>query len=122
MEDEDGYFWYKGRDDEMIVSAGYKIPGGEVEAALNAHPAVLESAVVPSPHKIRGSIVKAYIVLNEGYQPSESLKKELQDFVKRKIEPYKYPREIEFVEKGKMPKTSTGKIQRFKLREKEKKK
>lgn len=122
VEDENGYFWYKGRDDEMIVSAGYKIPGGEVESALNAHPAVLESAVVPSPHKIRGSIVKAYIVLNEGYQPSESLKKELQDFVKRKIEPYKYPREIEFVEKSKMPKTSTGKIQRFKLKEKEKKK
>ncbi len=120
VEDEDGYFWYKGRDDTMIVSAGYKIPGGEVENALNSHPAVLESAIVPSPHELRGSIVKAYIVLNQGYEPSNSLKKELQDFVKQKIEPYKYPREIEFVEKGKMPKTSTGKIQRFKLKEKEK--
>lgn len=120
VEDEDGYFWYKGRDDEMIVSSGYKIPGGEVEGALLSHGAVLEAAVVPSPDPVRGNIVKAFVVLKEGYKPSEALAEELKNFVKEKIEAYKYPREIEFVDGRSLARTSTGKIQRFVLRDKEK--
>jgi 2-aminobenzoate-CoA ligase len=116
MEDEDGYFWYKGRTDDMIVSAGYKIPGGEVEAALCEHEAVAEAAVVASPDEVRGSIVKAFVVLKPGYEPSDELRSELQEFVKQKIEPYKYPREIEFWRAEDLPRTSTGKIERYKLR------
>ena len=119
MQDEDGYFWYKGRSDDMIVTAGYKIPGGEVEAALNNHPAVLESAVVDTPDKERGNVIKAFVVLHEGYEPSETLAQELQDWVKDKIEIYKYPRIIEFAKAEDLPRTSTGKIQRKVLREKE---
>jgi len=122
MKDEDGYFWYEGRADEMIVSSGYKIPGGEVEAALLSHQAVLEAAVVPSPDPVRGNIVKAFVVLKEGYNPSGALAEELKNFVKEKIEAYKYPREIEFVDGRSLARTSTGKIQRFILREKEKEK
>lgn len=122
VEDEDGYFWYKGRDDEMIVSAGYKIPGGEVEAALLSHGSVLEAAVVPSPDPVRGNIVKAFVVLKAGYKPSEALAEEMKNLVKEKIEAYKYPREIEFVDGRTLARTSTGKIQRFVLREKEKEK
>ena len=114
--DEDGYYWYKGRTDEMIVSAAYKIPGGEVENALLAHDAVFETAVVASPDPERGSVVKAFVALKEGYEPSDALKKELQDFVKSKIEPYKYPREIEFVDSAEFPRTTTGKIQRVVLK------
>ena len=119
MEDEDGYFWYKGRDDEIIVSSGYKIPGGEVEGVLLSHEAVLEAAVVPSPDPVRGNIVKAFVVLKGGYKPSEALAEELKNFVKEKIEAYKYPREVEFVDGRSLARTSTGKIQRFVLREKE---
>jgi len=119
MQDEDGYFWYKGRSDDMIVTAGYKIPGGEVEGALNDHPAVLESAVVDTPDKERGNVIKAFVVLREEYEPSEALAKELQEWVKQKIEPYKYPRIIEFAKAEALPRTSTGKIQRRVLREKE---
>ncbi len=119
MQDEDGYFWYKGRSDDMIVTAGYKIPGGEVEAALNNHPAVLESAVVDTPDKERGNVIKAFVVLHEGYESSETLAQELQDWVKDKIEIYKYPRIIEFAKAEDLPRTSTGKIQRKVLREKE---
>ena len=119
MQDEDGYFWYKGRSDDMIVTAGYKIPGGEVEAALNNHPAVLESAVVDTPDKERGNVIKAFVVLHEGYESSEALAQELQDWVKDKIEIYKYPRIIEFAKAEDLPRTSTGKIQRKVLREKE---
>lgn len=119
MQDEDGYFWYKGRSDDMIVTAGYKIPGGEVEAALNNHPAVLESAVVDTPDKERGNVIKAFVVLHEGYESSETLAQELQDWVKDKIEIYKYPRIIEFAKAEDLPGTSTGKIQRKVLREKE---
>jgi len=122
MEDEDGYFWYKGRDDEMIVSSGYKIPGGEVESALLSHEAVLEAAVVPSPDPVRGNIVKAFVVLKEGYKPSDTLAEELKNFVKERIEVYKYPREIDFVDGRSLARTSTGKIQRFVLRDKEKEK
>ncbi len=117
--DDDGYFWLKGRSDDMIVSSGYKIPGGEVEDALLSHPAVHEAAVVASPHAIRGFIVKAFVVLQEGHHASDELAKQLQDYVKSRIEPYKYPREIEFVDGATLPRTTTGKIQRFLLRERE---
>ena len=117
--DDDGYFWLKGRGDDMIVSSGYKVPGGEVEDALLCHPAVHEAAVVPSPHAIRGFVVKAFVVLRQGYTGSETLAKELKDHVKSQIEPYKYPREIEFVDGATLPRTTTGKIQRFALREQE---
>jgi 2-aminobenzoate-CoA ligase len=116
QQDEDGYFWYKSRSDDMIVTSGYKIPGGEVEAALNNHIAVLESAVVDSPDKERGSIIKAFVVLKEGYEPSDALVVELQEFVKKQIEPYKYPRIIQFSSSEELPRTSTGKIQRNVLR------
>ena len=118
-EDEDGYLWLKGRNDDMIVSAGYKIPGGEVENVLLTHPAVHEAAVVSKPDAVRGNIVKAYVVLAEGVEPSEKLTKKLKDYVKEKLQPYKYPREIEFVEGELLPRTETGKIRRFKLKEKE---
>jgi acyl-coenzyme A synthetase/AMP-(fatty) acid ligase len=121
LEDEDGYLWFKGRDDEVIVSSGNKIPGGEVEAALLTHKAVLETAVVPSPDPIRGSIVKAFIVLKQGYEPSEVLVDELKKHVKDRIESYKSPRVIEFVAHDSLPRTVTGKIQRFVLRDNENK-
>jgi 2-aminobenzoate-CoA ligase len=119
-EDEDGYFWYISRADDMIVSSGYKIPGGEVEKILNEHPKVLECAVVASPDYVRGNVVKAFVVLKEGYEPSDTIVKELQDYVKSKIDPYKYPRGIEFVKE--LPKGPTGKIARHLLREMEQKK
>jgi 2-aminobenzoate-CoA ligase len=122
VKDEDGYFWYKSRSDDMIVTAGYKIPGGEVEAALNEHRAVLESAVVDSPDRDRGTLIKAFVVLREGFQPSEDLIKELQEHTKSRIEMYKYPRIIEFAKAEDLPRTGTGKIQRNVLREIEKKK
>jgi 2-aminobenzoate-CoA ligase len=113
--DEDGYFWFVARADDMIVSAGYNISGPEVEAALLQHPKVAEAAVVAAPDEERGQICKAFVVLHNGTEPSEALKAELQDFVKRTIAPYKYPRALEFV--ADLPKTQTGKLQRFKLRE-----
>ena len=115
--DEDGYFWFQARTDDMIVSSGYNIAGPEVEAALMEHDAVGECAVVGVPDDERGQIVKAFIVAREGATGSESLIGELQDFVKSRIAPYKYPRAIEFLDV--LPKTQTGKIQRFKLRERE---
>lgn len=121
QEDEDGYLWFKGRDDEVIVSSGNKIPGGEVEAALLTHKAVLETAVVPSPDPIRGSIVKAFIVLKQGYQPSDTLVEDLKKHVKERIESYKSPRVIEFIAHDALPRTITGKIQRFVLRDEESK-
>ncbi len=111
--DEDGYFWYISREDEMIVTSGYKIAPTEVESVIRQHPAVREVAVVPKPDKIRGNIVKAFIVLKDGFEPSDDLAREIQDFVKARIEPFKYPREIEFVED--LPKTITGKIKRKEL-------
>ncbi|ABG05209.1 AMP-dependent synthetase and ligase [Rubrobacter xylanophilus DSM 9941] len=116
--DEDGYFWFQARTDDMIISAGYNISGPEVEAALLGHRAVSECAVVASPDEERGNIVKAFVVLREGASGGPELVKELQDFVKGRIAPYKYPRAVEFVDE--LPKTQTGKIQRFKLRELEK--
>ena len=115
--DEDGYFWFQARTDDMIVSAGYNISGPEVEAALMEHGAVGECAVVASPNEARGTIAKAFVVPGEGTEGSEDLVEELQDFVKGRIAPYKYPRAIEFIDE--LPKTQTGKVQRFRLREQE---
>jgi 2-aminobenzoate-CoA ligase len=115
--DEDGYFWFQARTDDMIVSAGYNIPGPEVEATLMEHDSVGECAVVAAPDEERGQIAKAFVVLREEATGSAELVEELQDFVKSRIVPYKYPRAIEFIDA--LPKTSTGKIQRFKLRERE---
>ncbi len=115
--DEDGYFWFQARTDDMIVSAGYNIPGPEVEAVLMEHDSVGECAVVASPDEERGNIAKAFIVPREEVKDGARLIEELQDFVKSRLAPYKYPRAVEFIDE--LPKTSTGKIQRFKLRERE---
>ncbi|HYO14213.1 MAG TPA: AMP-binding protein [Thermoanaerobaculia bacterium] len=113
--DEDGYFWYQARTDDMIISSGHNISGPEVEGVLLEHPAVAECGVVGVPDEIRGQIVKAFVVLRPGNEPGPEMVKELQDFVKAEIAPYKYPREIEFLPA--LPRTETGKLQRFKLRE-----
>ena len=110
----DGYFWYQARSDDMIISAGYNIAGPEVEASLLTHPAVAECGVVGAPCPERGMIVKAYIVLRAGFTGDAALTKTLQDHVKADIAPYKYPREIAYVTN--LPKTQTGKLQRFELR------
>ena len=115
--DEDGYFWFVGRADDVIISAGYRIGPFEVESALVEHPAVAEAAVVASPDPVRGSIVKAFVVLAPGYEGSAELAAELQEHVKATTAPYKYPREIEFV--AELPKTISGKIRRVELRERE---
>jgi 2-aminobenzoate-CoA ligase len=112
--DDDGYFWYQARSDDMIVSAGYNIAGPEVEAALLAHPAVAECGVVGAPDEERGQIVKAYVVLHPGYNGDAAATKTLQEHVKATIAPYKYPRMIEYV--AALPRTQTGKLQRFELR------
>ncbi|MDD1716882.1 MAG: AMP-binding protein [Methanoregulaceae archaeon] len=118
--DDDGYFWFIGRDDDVIKSSGYRIGPFEVESALIEHPAVQEAAVVGSPDVIRGLIVKAFVVLRPGFNPSEKMIKELQNYVKRVTAPYKYPRSVEFVDA--LPKTISGKIKRNELRESEMKK
>ena len=118
--DQDGYFWYQARTDDMIVSAGYNISGPEVEAALLDHPKVLECAVVGSPDAERGEIVKAFVVLRPGAAADAATQQELQDYVKAEIAPYKYPRAVEFV--ASLPRTETGKVQRFRLREQERQK
>jgi 2-aminobenzoate-CoA ligase len=122
--DEDGYFWYQARTDDMIISSGYNIAGPEVEGALLEHPRVLECAVVGAPDEARGTIVKAFVVLRPAQDDARdvgddgagdaALATELQEFVKARIAPYKYPRAIEFVTE--LPRTETGKLQRFKLR------
>ncbi|WP_028784905.1 acyl-CoA synthetase MbcS [Thalassobacillus devorans] len=116
--DDEGYFWFEGRSDDIIISSGYTIGPFEVEDALVKHPAVQECAVVASPDEVRGNIVKAYIVLKEGKNGNESLIKELQEHVKELTAPYKYPRSIEFI--AELPKTTSGKIRRVELRQKEK--
>jgi 2-aminobenzoate-CoA ligase len=113
--DEDGYFWYQARTDDMIISAGNNISGPEVEGVLLDHPCVAECGVVGVPDEDRGHIVKAYVVLRPGFEACPELVKTLQDFVKSEIAPYKYPRAIEFVDS--LPRTETGKLQRFRLRE-----
>ena len=115
--DKDGYYWFQARADDMIISSGYNIAGPEVEAALLAHAAVGECAVVGAPDVERTNIVKAFIVLREGHEGTPGLVKELQDFVKANVAPYKYPRAIDFVDA--LPKTHTGKVQRFVLRQQE---
>ena len=115
--DEDGYYWYVGRTDDVIKSSGYRIGPFEVESALMEHPAVLETAITGVPHPDRGQIVKATVVLAKGYTPSEELKIELQEHVKHTTAPYKYPRIVEFVDE--LPKTISGKIRRVELREKD---
>ncbi|MGI6125571.1 MAG: AMP-binding protein, partial [Planifilum sp.] len=116
--DEDGYFWFEGRADDIIISSGYTIGPFEVEDALVKHPSVRECAVVASPDPVRGAIVKAFVVLKRPEEASEQLVKELQEHVKRVTAPYKYPREIEFV--SDLPKTTSGKIRRVELRQLEK--
>jgi len=113
--DEDGYFWYQARTDDMIVSSGYNIAGPEVEAVLLEHPAVLECGVVGLPDEERGHVVSAFVVPRPGHDPGDRLVKELQEWVKSQIAPYKYPRRITFVDS--LPRTQTGKLQRFRLRE-----
>jgi acetyl-CoA synthetase/medium-chain acyl-CoA synthetase len=112
--DEEGYFWFIGRADDVIISGGYRIGPFEVESALKEHPAVAESAVVAAPDIVRGEIVKAYITLSPGYVPSPNLILELQEHVKKVTAPYKYPRKIAFVDT--LPKTISGKIRRVELR------
>ncbi len=115
--DADGYLWFVGRADDVIISAGYRIGPFEVESALLEHPAVMESAVVASPDPDRGAIVKAFVRLKPGTSGSDALATELQEHVKRVTAPYKYPREIEFMDE--LPKTVSGKIRRVELRERE---
>jgi 2-aminobenzoate-CoA ligase len=117
IQDADGYFWYQARTDDMIISGGHNISGPEIEAVLLDHPAVAECGVVGAPDEIRGNIVKAYVVLRADFAPGPELVKELQDFVKAEIAPYKYPRAIEFLDS--LPRTATGKLQRFRLRERD---
>ena len=112
--DEDGYFWYVGRNDDVIKSSGYKIGPFEIESVLLTHPAVLECAVTGIPDPVRGQLVKATIVLREGYEGSDALIKELQNYVKHETAPYKYPRAVEFVKE--LPKSTSGKIKRVDIR------
>jgi len=112
--DEDGYFWYVGRTDDIIKASGYRIGPFEIESVLMEHPAVLECAVTGAPDPVRGTVVKATVVLTQAYQPSEELKKELQSYVKKQTAPYKYPRILEFVPE--LPKTISGKIKRRVIR------
>ena len=114
IKDADGYFRYQARSDDMIISAGYNIAGPEVETVLLTHPAVAECGVVGQPDDERGQIVKAYVVLNQGFAPDAALTRALQDYVKATVAPYKYPRAVEYV--ANLPRTETGKLQRFELR------
>ena len=113
--DEDGYFTYQARSDNMIVSSGYNIGAPEVETAIDLHPDVVENAVIGRPDEARGSVVCAFIVLREGVTGDDAKRKEIQDFVKRTIAPYKYPRDIRFVDE--LPRNPSGKLQHFKLRD-----
>jgi acetyl-CoA synthetase len=114
-EDEHGYLWFEGRTDDVIISAGYRIGPFEVESALVAHPAVAEAAAVATPDEVRGQVVRAVVVLQPGFEPSDALVRELQDHVKGETAPYKYPRVVDFADA--LPKTPSGKIRRAALRE-----
>src|SRR3954454_8028442 len=107
-EDEDGYLWFEGRSDDVIISAGYRIGPFEVESALVSHPAVAEAAAVAAPDEERGAVVRAVVVLRDGHEAGDALAAELQEHVKRETAPYKYPRIVEFAES--LPKTASGKI------------
>jgi acyl-coenzyme A synthetase/AMP-(fatty) acid ligase len=113
-EDEDGYLWFEGRTDDLIISAGYRIGPFEVESALVSHPAVAEAAAVASPDEVRGQVVRAVVVLRDGYAPGDTLARELQEHVKAETAPYKYPRVVDFATE--LPKTASGKIKRAALR------
>jgi 2-aminobenzoate-CoA ligase len=115
--DEDGIFWFQSRTDDMIVSAGYNISGFEVEEALLRHPAIAECAVVGAADVARGHVVKAFVVVKSGHERSDALKRDIQDFVKRDIAPFKYPRAIEFLDA--LPRNASGKVQRYVLRARE---
>jgi acetyl-CoA synthetase len=117
VEDADGYIWYVGRADDVIIAAGYRIGPFEVESACIEHPSVREAAAVASPDELRGNVVKAFIVLADGYEPSDALADEIKAFVRERLSAYAYPRRIEFV--ADLPKTLTGKIRRIELRERE---
>jgi acetyl-CoA synthetase len=116
-QDEDGYYWYEGRADDVIISAGYRIGPFEVESACLEHPAVAEAAVVASPDERRGNVVKAFVVLAQGREPAAELAEEIKTFVRERHSAYAYPRMIEFVPD--LPKTLTGKIRRIELRQRE---
>ena len=112
--DDDGYLYFEGRLDDVIISAGYRIGPFEVESALVAHAAVAEAAVVAAPDEERGSVVRAVVVLRDGYAASDALAAELQDHVKAQTAPYKYPRIVDFADE--LPKTASGKVRRAALR------
>ena len=114
-QDEDGYVWYEGRADDVIIAAGYRIGPFEVESACLEHPAVQEAAAVASPDELRGNVVKAFIVAAAGHEPSAELSDDIKSFVRAKLSAYAYPRRIEFVDE--LPKTLTGKIRRIELRQ-----
>ena len=116
-EDEDGYLWFEGRSDDVIISAGYRIGPFEVESALISHPAVAEAAAAAAPDDVRGQVVRAVVVLRDGYQAGAELQSALQDHVKEQTAPYKYPRIVDFA--AELPKTASGKIRRARLRERD---
>ena len=113
--DEDGYYWFVGRNDDVIKSSGYRIGPFEIESVLQFHPAVAECAVTGVPDALRGNLVKATIVLRPGFEGSDALVKELQEYVKKETAPYKYPRVVEFVKE--LPRTINGKVRRAVIRE-----
>jgi len=115
--DEDGYFWYQGRADDMFKAAGYRIGPSEIENCLVRHAAIANAAVIPSPDDTRGNVVKAFIVLAPGHVPSAALEEDIQQHVRKFLAPYEYPKEIEFIDA--LPMTTTGKVQRKILRERE---
>jgi 2-aminobenzoate-CoA ligase len=115
IRDADGYFWFQARSDDMIVSGGYNIAGPEVEEVLLGHPDVADCAVVGLPDEARGQVVTAFVVLRDAAAASDAKAAELQDYVKQQIAPYKYPRAVRFLPE--LPRTSTGKVQRFRLRD-----
>jgi acyl-coenzyme A synthetase/AMP-(fatty) acid ligase len=114
VREEDGYFYFEGRADDVIISAGYRIGPFEVESALVSHAAVAEAAVVAAPDEERGNVVRAVVVLCDGFAPSDALVAELQTHVKDETAPYKYPRVVDFV--AELPKTASGKVRRAELR------
>jgi acetyl-CoA synthetase len=116
-QDEDGYVWYEGRADDVIIAAGYRIGPFEVESVCLEHPAVREAAAVASPDELRGQVVKAFIVLAADFKPSDELGDEIKAFVRSRLSAFAYPRRVEFVDD--LPKTLTGKIRRIELRQRE---
>jgi acetyl-CoA synthetase len=115
--DADGYLWYQGRADDVFKSAGYRIGPSEIENCLVKHAAIANAAVVPTPDATRGALIKAFVTLSAGHAPSEALKESIREHVKRHLAPYQQPRDIEFVTE--LPMTTTGKVQRRVLRERE---